>query len=217
MATSSEDTLNSAKFFYFILKLLGLAPYRFDAKSSAFKMSFINYFGFFLSIIIYLAFLVIQLKVIVETNFDSGVQSYLLDRLWQYQIVLQKVFIPLIIIFQFMKRKHVQSFIKLILKFDHNFERIRWRYKVTHSYKFARFLIMTSLIMSLSLNIVLAFYGVFNYLNDSSFMQLVSYSAVNEFFFLLSMQFIFSTYLVYARLLALSKHIRWVLLNIYFI
>lgn len=200
-----RNIYESSKFLFIILKSLGLAPYTFDEKSKKFVMRFANYVHFFISIIIWILFTVIQTSRFKSEVMDSGVKSKFLDRLWKYQYLFQYYLVTFTVIFNLMKRQHVERFLKFIF----NFDEILFRYgcelkpaNIRPSIVFVVFIVsvtMTSTYMTIFtiLDGELKLYHI---------IESLAYISVTEFFFVISLQFVCSAFCVYYRLKALTKN-----------
>lgn len=208
MASTTWDIYHSAKYLYIVLKFLGLAPYRFDKKSLSFKMGFSNYLVFFLSITIYLSLNVSEFQHFHEYNYDTGIQSHLLDQLWQYQYLLQHVLATSIVIFHFLKRKNVEKYLRLISKFDRMIQGMGWRFKVMTTPNCYLMFIIVSVVMLWTFQIIALSIDIYGEINFIVIVKILSFTTINEFFFMIVLQFVLSTYCVYARLICLMKNIR---------
>lgn len=200
-----RNIYESSKFLFIILKSLGLAPYTFEEKSRKLKMGFANYVHFFISIIIWITFTVIQTSRFRLEVMDSGVKSKFLDRLWQYQYLFQYYLVTFTVIFNLLKRKHVERFLQFIFKFDEILLRYGCELKtanIRQSIVFVVFIVsvtMTStyMIIFTILEEELKFYHI---------IKSLAYVSVTEFFFVISLQFINSAACVCYRLKALTKN-----------
>lgn len=206
----SNDIYHSASFTFLILKFLGLAPYRFDRKTLSFQMDVWNYFVFITSVIICMIMIWFSFE---KSSFNSGVQSSLLENLRLYQYLMQHYLPVVAIIFVFYQRKKIEHFFKLIYKFDESIKTFGWAFKVTHSRYFGLIVFMSSTFLMLFYVIMTVF--VIEVYKDAphiskagGLLRSTAYIIINEFYLMVSMQFILSTYCVYARLKALIKNAR---------
>lgn len=210
MSNAVKDIYSSSYFFFCILKLLGLAPYSFDKKSHKLKMIPWNYFEFFLSISVWITLTVFSIKRHQENLYFQTSESKLLDRLWKYQYLIQNFFAVFTVIFNFIMRKYVESFLKCIHNFDLTFERYNWSFGVTHSKYFIVFIFTCSVLMESTFTVFAVFVlGFYDGVNASeTIFQTVSFIIVLEFYLMISMQFILSTFCIFTRLNALVMNIR---------
>lgn len=198
---------------FYILKFLGLAPYRFDRENFSFKMDLNNYITLVVSILVWVLMARFQLKNFSQKNYETGVQSKLLDHLWRYIYMMQPVLAVMSVIYNFSKIKNVEKFMKSIFNFDHIIEKFDWNVKVKHSkYPALVALIFSCFITvgySLTTVYVFKIYEQIVMMNEPfKTLRNVTYVAVHAFYVMLSMQYILSTYCVYTRLHALIQNIR---------
>lgn len=199
---------HSAKLFYYILKFLGLAPYRFDDQLMSFKMGFLEYFWFFASTTFYMILNINHVTHFSSFAYDTGVQSSLLDILWQYQFVLQHIFATAIVIFQFVQRKRVENFLKLIYKFDRAVENMNWRFKVVHRSNILLICNIISAVLVIGFQFMGVVKGVYKDHSYAEVINLIAFAVITDFHFVVLMQFIFSVYCIYARFRALMRNVR---------
>lgn len=208
MTKNNTDIYSSFGVFFYVLKTLGLAAYEFDRKDLEFKTTWNSFLQFTVSILVWTAFACYNLTNLRLEPFDSGVQSKFLDKLWQYQFFLQNLLTVLIVVFNFFQRKNIENFLKLLFNFDQQIDRLEWKYKSKK--------VEPSPVLILSLTaviIMLAIYTIVFYCySENSFFidvfETFAYTAVLEFFFLLSFQFIVSAWCIKVRLNALLLNIR---------
>lgn len=209
MGKTPQNIYYSAQFLFKIWKILGLASYNFDITSLSLKTNLCNYFEFALSIMFYIGATILQWKNYKENTFRTGVQSKLLDQLWQYQYLLQHFFAIFIVAYNFMKRKFIQELFQLVSNFDVKMERLNWRYKVSHSRNLS-FCFILATFASITLYEVSRIYVNGAVVDMFIILRYISYVVIYEFFLLLSMQFILSTYCIYTRLKSLCLNIKFV-------
>lgn len=202
-----HDVYYSARFFFYVLKFLGFAPYKFDQKSLKFEMKARQYFLLICSIIAWIGLIWRQHISFEKTRVESGVESYFLDSLWQYQYLIQHYIAIIAIIFNFCKRKRVESFMKLIKKFDQSIKKLCWGFEVKHSrFFFLNFFLVS--MFSILIYTIISLKPLKEFYFITVVMMTTMYATVNQFYFIISMQFILSTYCVYARLKALKNNVR---------
>lgn len=206
----SEDIYHSTHFSYFTLKSFGLAFYRIDKKSKSFKTDIYHYLGLAVTVCLSFGITVSLLLSYQEDDFDSGVQSKLLDNLWKFQYATQQISAIFVLIFHFIKRSNMENFLVCVSEFDKNMDRLNWYFKRIHF----RFILPICCGVSTSLLLIyeiiafciLDIYGPFD--NFSKLKVIVSFIFIIEFYLLLSLQFFMNTYYIKIRLKALRQHIR---------
>lgn len=208
----TEDIYHSATYFFYILKLLGLAPYSFDRKTLRFRMRTFNKLLLLGFILTWTSLSYMLIKSINENGFDTGAQSNILDNLLQYQYFNQHLFAGFTVVYSFLKRKHVEKFLRLILKFDLLTDQLGWKFKVIHSKYFILILFSFVSLFMITYNCVsiVVRSKTEDHYKDVNFSQvifsMVAYVLITQFFLMISMQFIASSYCIYARLHMLIKN-----------
>lgn len=202
----------SAQFIFKILKILGLASYNFDIKSQKLETKLRNYLEFYLWILFWIALLWLQWRTYKSKSLETMVDSNLLEQILQYQYLVQHFLAILTVVYNFSKRQHVQKFLMLVFYFDQKVDQLDWNFKVKHS----RYCIPCFIFVSF---LVILIYPIATFYTDEFYEDMrddkliyfnfISYAAIYEFYLLLSMQFILSTFCVYKRLKALRHNIRF--------
>lgn len=213
MNTKIRTVYQSSGALFYMLKFLGLAPYSFDYKTLTFKMGLSNYLTLFIPAACSAYFFFFSVNCFIHESYESGVQSKFVDQLWQWSYLLQHLFAFATILFNFFKRKHIENFLKLIHKFDKNLEHLGWKFKVKNSNLCNLFVLCVQLFF-LCLIIVYCLVSI-NMIdirgNVSNFVKVVrmlAYQLMNQFYFMVSIQFILSAYLICSRLKVLMKNVR---------
>lgn len=216
MKELSCEIYDTTKYFYVLLRSLGLSSYQFDKKSLTFKTSLWNYGELLAWIFFWFGLIWVSCNNFEENTQETGVDSVLLDMLWKYQFILQHVFAIITILFNFVKRKNIENCLKSLFNFDQMLQRFGFGHKVMHS----RYLIVIFYMISLMAVLLHQFISV--YIKDGygapgnfaveliKVMRIVAYIAVVEFYLLISMQFILSTHYVDVRLKLMIKLVRLV-------
>lgn len=210
-----EDIYSSSKFICYILKLFGLAPFGFDKKTRKIKMSLVNYVEFAVTCSFWIFLTYLQLENQQEYKFDTGVQSKLLDGLCQYQFLIQHFLATFTVVFTLLKRKNVENFLKFIFKFDQIVHRLDWKFKVVHSkYTFVGLVLVSFFVIITNKAIFIYILKIFGEHNAGiiSLLKVFNICIVTEFNLILSMQFMFSTFCVYARLTSLTRNFRYIII-----
>lgn len=201
----------SSKIFFIILKVLGLAPFSFDGKTRRFTLKCLNILLFVASIIFWSILSYSEILLAMKKN-ETGSKSKLLDGLWTHAYSIQPFLAMCATAFNCLKMKNVEGFLASIYKFDKSFSRLGWRHETKYLKTFCPLLVMSAStlvyvlygIVSISFAIKdLDTLGVWLYLRS-----FLTYVFVSQFFFVVSLQFIFSVCCIHARLSSLAKNIK---------
>lgn len=208
----SSNIYSSSKGFYYVLKLLGLAPYGFDRTTLKFKVTFVNYLQFVAAIVVWLIMTSIEIASKSGPEYTVGVQSKLLESLWQYQFTFQHFLATSIVIYNFVNRKHAESFLSLLHSFDQRLTKLQWKVQTkSRSVWFPVNLFLLSTLLNVSYTIlILALDGFSQIYNFMQVLVIINYFIVNEFFLMMSMQFIMSVNCINQRLNVLTENVWWV-------
>lgn len=208
----AADLYQSSKFFFLTLKSLGLAPYQFNKKSQCFVTTFWNYVEMISFTAMWIALTWLTFNTVQSDDTTLAVQSKLLERLWTYQYELQFILASVTIVFNFMKRKHVENFMDLIFTFDQLMSSLDWRFEASYSKYLVFVLQLDSMIFFMTYQCVSIFvfkaYGEIEYTTIKVVVMMFSYTAMIEIYLMLSIQFIMSTYYIKIRLNALIRYAR---------
>lgn len=210
--TSIYKSLES---FYFILKISGLAPYSFDRKSRKFKVDAKCVISMILSLFFWLAVSWITIQSFRSRSSTFGLQSNLLDHLWQSQYVMQYVLACFSVLFNILKSKHIERFLESLHSFDESLINLGWKFKAASFRAFivVALFLFTAISVAAYITALWIFQPNSEAFNISLFELLtgfVGYTVVTEFYLLLCMQFISSAFLVCTRLKALRRNFRYV-------
>ena len=200
----------SSSFFFHILKILGLAPFNIDENDLKLKVGYQNFLMFSAHLVLWTKYSWDLLKNMNKFSSDSN--SRVMDNLLKYQFVLQHYLIIPSMIYNFMKRKHVEYFLKSISKFDSTVDQLGWDFKVIHSKYPVLFIFLISTISMISYNyVVVVIMNVYADSKVESYEILISnfaYIFTTEFYFMISFQFISSCYCCYSRFQMLLKNMK---------
>lgn len=194
---------------YYVLKLLGMAHYSVDKNSKVFTVSCWHYLSLALFTIYWIAQSILRFKT--ETHYESGLNYRIVESIWKNVFAFQYFSTIPIIFFNFIKRKHVQNFLKLIEKFDSHMEQLRWKNDVEFStfYKFLPLMpvpiIVCNHIVIISLHLTEAFHHHPPYVYHIKF---VAYLEMMEMFFLICYVFMASCCCICRRLDCLFEVMR---------
>lgn len=208
----NNDIYQSAQFNINILKIFGLASYSLEIESRKLETKLRNYLEFFLSVLIWIALLCNQWRSHQTNSINSRVGSNLLEQIIQYEYLIQNFLAILAVVYNFSKRQHVQTFLMHVLNFDQKVKQLDWNFKVKHSRNCIPCFIFVTFVVVLIIPIANVYTDDYykDFRNDKYIIfNFISYTVICEFYLLLSMQFILSTYCVYARLKSLKRNIRF--------
>lgn len=202
----------SAEFFIKSLKIFGLASYNLDIKTRKLETKLRSYLEFSLSIPFWIVLLCLQWRTYKQKTLENMVDSNLLEQILQYQYLVQHFLAILAVVYNFSKRQHVQTFLMFVFNFDQKVDQLDWKFKVQHSRnRIPCFLFVTFVTLMIYPIATVYTDGYYKDLRNDQFLifNFISYAAIYEFYLMLSMQFILSTYCIYTRLKALRQNIRF--------
>lgn len=214
MKAHKRDIYESSKFLFICLKLLGLAPYKVNRKARDFEVKSFNYLELAIALIVWIFFIWVQYESFHLDYAYSGVQSSLVDRIWKFQYVTQHVFAILVLLLNFIKINHIESFLKLIDDFDKNLERLNWKF---HAVNVSTVPVMFLFVITSVYIVSQMFVGsyVIDFFDGNpevySFkyiMNMFAYMLLTVFYLMISLQFILSAHHVNTRLNALRNNIK---------
>lgn len=215
MAKNTQNIFQTVRIFYYFLKTMGLATYKLDVKSCIISTSIWNYFEVIAFILLTLEFTRLEAIGIQEDLYSSGSQSKLLEAIWKYQYILQHLFIVIVIISNFTRRKSIEGYLRQIYKFDKKVEQLGFQYKSKESIILILILTMSGCLAYATYQYLLLYvFEVYEFiLKDSIQFSHVKYFGnifVMWFYVTLPLQSIFSIYAVNNRLKILTKNARFV-------
>jgi hypothetical protein len=206
-----ENFYQSTKLFFYTLRAFGLAPYDFDTKTSKIQMKTKNYLILVTSIVIAVLCSWASLHNLFCEGYVTGIQSVLLDRIWQSTFIVESLAIVCVIVFNYLKRQNIENFLKLIEKFDRTLARLSWEGKPGMMNK-------CNILMAVfwgSVTVLLTFYttSAFLVFEDDlspwmSCFKLNVFQLTNSFHLLVAIQFILSVYCIQTRLKVLTENMR---------
>lgn len=199
----------SSTYIYFLLKALGMAFYSHDKKLKCFKVSCWHYLGLLLSIFYWIFQSILHRKT--EIYYTSGLDFKIVENIWRRVFEFQIFAIIPIILFNFVKRKHVEKFLQLIEKFDTQMEFLEWKNDVEFSrtIEILPFIPIAVLICNYAMLInfewseILFVYPPFVY-----HIKFLAYLVIMETFFIISFLFVVSCWCVSRRLRNLMENMR---------
>lgn len=211
MVIGSENIYNSLKFFYFSLKLLGLAPYAFEENSRKFRMKLLNYLQLVFFLALFIGFTSCELCNINVNRMSSGVQSELLENFWRYIFAFQHFLTSFAIIFIYLKRKNVENILNIFYRFDEHLKYLGWNFQVKHQnpYVFLAYSIIPALFMSIYVILRIKLDNSDYHYDFFATLRFVACFFINELFLMIALQFIFSVHFVNVRLTLLLQNVRY--------
>lgn len=199
----------SAAYFYYVQKILGIAPYTFSGRSQSFRTTFWDYLRLFGTLIFWIYINVIHMKTYDQSRYKAGIKFKIVERLWISTYAFQNLTIIIIIIFNFLKRKNVEKFLKFIHNFDARIEKLGWK-RARQNSSVCFTLQLASLVLSIfPLYLVAkAWDGIGSLDRFNFYLKYFAFNAILGIFFTISMVFIASCCCVIARLDALMRNMR---------
>lgn len=206
------EIYSSSKYFYFILKPLGLTPFALDLNSGTLQTKLVDFVILSLNLAVLFGLTCRHLTYFVGSNEESGIQNRLLDRLWKYQYVLQHFLAIFAILFNFMKRRKIEKFLLSIREFDMIVNKLGWTYRARN---FNALIPLVTIVSSTT--IMLTFLTAAHFLVDiyrnaaegwTYALLSINYTWIHQFFLALSLQFILSVFSIKSRLKALSRNMK---------
>jgi hypothetical protein len=207
----NKDIYQSSRHFYFILKSLGLAFYRFDAKSMHLKTDSLSYFMCALTLFITIALTFFQIKWFKANDVSVGLGMNILDKLWVNQYYVQQLIAIFIIAFNFAQRKRIESFLNSLYKFDRFVGQMKWKFSSQKDYHriISTLFILSSFSFSSYAIIENYVFDAYGLLKDTwkTFISIVVFILLFNLYFVLSLQFILSAICVKLRLETMMENI----------
>lgn len=202
MKSSKDSVYSNIKFFFYILRAFGLAPFTFDEKNKKLHMKLKNYLILMLSII-----LCISCSWASLYNFYR--KSEILERIWQMTFLLQHIFANAVIVLTFLKRKNIESFWKALDNFDQTLIKLKWKYggdKLAWSSKFVIGFVVAFFLFVIFYSISAFFFFSKEIGEIVKLTKLFIYQITSFFYLLIAIQFMLSVHCIRSRLKALKKN-----------
>lgn len=199
----------SAAYFYYVQKILGIAPYTFNGRSQSFRTTIWDYMRLIGTLIFWIYINVIHLKTYDQKRYRAGIKFTIVESLWINTYAFQNLTIIIIVIFNFFKRKNVEKFLKFLHNFDTRIAKLGWHRAGQNS-----ILGYTLQLASLLLSIILIYFwarewnGIDSLDRFNFYLKYFAFISIIGTFFIISMVFIGSCCCVIARLDALLKNMR---------
>lgn len=200
-----RNIFKSVTCFNKILWLFGLGF--FEVETGKTQRNLCHRMRFLLNLICSIFAMVIVLS---EENQEIHNYSMIVTSAWHYQYQFQSVLILPLMIFNYVKRKHVKLFLRKLCEFDEKMEEAEW---MKFDLKITRFRMeMGSVISSMTL---LLFSGLFMLgiclefeFTTIQLMRVLTFLFVTEFYLLITLQFIFAVVCVHTRFVALNTNFK---------
>lgn len=189
-----------------ILRLFGLGL-PFNVETGKTQVNLGNRIGFLVNISCSIFAMAIALS---EAEFEALTGSPIVRAGWHYQYQLQVVLVLPLMIFNYIKRKHVEAFFSKVRKFDELMANTAWmKHKPKRSWT-SRYLKTGLVVSSILFLLVFHFAIIFleAYLRPLAVVRTSVFLLVTEFYVLISFQFIFGTLCIYRRFRALNMNVR---------
>lgn len=211
-ASGRKSIYQSSVYLYYIMKIFGMAFFGVDGKFHKFQTSCFHYLGVF----VFVGYWIYQNILYFDTQiyYESGLNYRIIESIWRNVYAFQNLSIIPIILFNFIKRKHLENFLQLIEKFDSQMEYLEWENRVGISkiFCFLPFFPIPTMIVNhvilLSLNLSEIYFMHPPYVYHVKF---VAYLTLMEIFFIICYIFVGSCYCICCRINALIESMRLIL------
>lgn len=207
---SGRESIYQASFFlYCILKALGMSFFSVDGKFRKFKVSCWHYLGLFLIITYWILQNILYFDT--QVTYDSGLNFKIIESIWRTVFAFQHLCTIPIILFNFIKRKHLENFLRLIEKFDAQMELLEWenRVKISKFFSLMPFYPIPLLICNNIMILIFEFSENF-YLHPAYVyhIRFIAYLTITEMFFIICYIFVFSCNCITRRIDMLIENMR---------
>lgn len=197
-----ENNYQLLKPFYLILSAFSLACYNFNPKTKKLSTTAPKICAFTLTLCFWLYLIVYRLNE--EIFFETGKRLLFLDMLWKYQYKLHHILGLLVFVFNFSQRSIVEEILKSFSNFDRHAQSLGWNFEL--SSRFYKLMIAQFCISSVMLLVECA--NIYVSIQVMTFVRLVAYFYIMEFYLLVSQQFAISASFVDTRVNALIYNFR---------
>ena len=213
MFKTDQQNFFTLDVYFYSLKFFGMASYTFCSKTTSLKIGIWNYLIFVSSLVSSGYVLISYLNEFTGETSESGVQSKFVDSLWKWQYIIQNLMIFFVIFFNFCQRKRIENFYKLINSFDEYLKNSNFKIKPQKN-SWLKFYVIIFILMFLCLITVFLIYALcFSDFesNNNIFikaLKITVFQLTNQFFMVLSLQFVLSVHCVCAKFKVLRNNIR---------
>jgi hypothetical protein len=196
-------------YFYYVLKILGMAPYTIDWKFHVIKTTFWDLARLFGALIFWSYIIIVHTRTYDLPRYRSGINFKIVDTLWQNNYAYQNFTIFIIIIFNYLKRKNVKKFLKLICIYDRHIKKLGWQPAESTSV-FSYIIPTAALILTiLSIrSISIAWRGIDTWEKFNGYIKTISFAQILAIYFMIEMVFIGSCCCISSRLTVLTINMR---------
>lgn len=123
----NKDIYQLGRPFFCIVKSLGLACYTFNFKTKCFRATRFDKFLLFISLSVWLVTSLIHISRVCHVEYDSGIESQIIDSVWFYQFILTHFFGFWLVVFSFKQRSVFEKLLKTIFDVDEKLKCLGWR------------------------------------------------------------------------------------------
>ena len=125
----SNNFFDSLKPLYWTLKLFGLTPFHLNFQNGIINTTFWD----FLMFCCINSFQFVIIIIFVHEVISSYIENSILDAGWDYQLTYQAIITFGIVLHNFWKRKNIETFLRVIHKFDEFLLKVNWKYSINHT------------------------------------------------------------------------------------
>lgn len=184
------------KYFYYTLKLFGLASYSVEKSSQTFVMNGKSYLVLTFSLAFWGCGILASLHSIAD-------KTEMIERLYQVTFLLQQIITIFCVIFNFLKRDNVEKLWKIVHEFDEAVVKLNWK-TFEHKFRLCNYF----LVLFYSIFVGFIFYYNFSALDhvNKEFLlfKMIIFQSTNQFCLLIVFRFILSVQFVSSGLKTLG-------------
>lgn len=205
-----NNIYRSASYFYYVMKILGMAPYTFDRKFLKFHTTTSDYLRLIVIILAWIYINFIHIQTYDNRRYKLGIKFKIVDGLWMNCYFFQNFIVLVILIFNFVKRKSVENFLKSIHDFDVRVNNLGWKFKRNYCKILQHTLPLGLLTLTLILmwHVIRTWNGIDSYDRFVFYLKYLGFVEVVGIFFIINMTFIGSCYCVSYRLDVMKDNLR---------
>lgn len=126
---SSQDIYHIGRPFFCIVKSLGLACYTLDYKTKCLITTCFDKFLLVFALSLWLVTSWLQVNNVSNVEYDSLIESQLIDSVWYYQFILTHFFGFGLVVFSFRQKSVIEKFLKSIFDIDKKLKSLGWHFK----------------------------------------------------------------------------------------
>lgn len=205
-----HNIYRSASYFYYVMKILGMAPYTFDRKCFKFRTTSLDYLRLIGTLAGWIYINFVHIQTYDSRRYKLGIQFKIIDGLWMNCYFFQTFAIPVILFFNFIRRKNVENLLKSIHDFDVRIEKLGLQFKAKQC-KTLRYiaplglLILSGILMWLLWR---SWTGIENFDRFIFYLKFLAFVEVLGIYFMICMTFIGSCFCIATRLDVLKNIMR---------